>query len=125
MATILAIDDDETILDVVQAILSQKAHEVLRATNTQDGLAILKERTVDVLLLDMVMPGRGGMDFLMELRRDRPKLPVIVMSGKIRTDMNPFKALATQFGAVCILAKPFSTDELNDAIEGVLKEYCC
>jgi DNA-binding NtrC family response regulator len=125
MATVLAIDDDETILDVVQAILSQQGYGVLRATNTHDGLAILKERTVDVLLLDMVMPGQGGMDFLMELRRDRPKLPVIVMSGKIRTDMNPFKALATQFGAVCILAKPFSTDELNDAIEGVLKEYCC
>ncbi len=124
MAAILAIDDDETILDVVSAILSKKGHGVIMATNTQDGLAILKEEAVDILLLDVVMPGRGGLDFLMELRRDYPKLPVIVMSGKIRTDMNPFKALATQFGAVCILAKPFSTDELNDAVEGVLKEYC-
>ena len=124
MATVLAIDDDETILDVVQAILSQQGYGVLRATNTHDGLQILKKEKVDAMLLDVVMPGRGGLDFLMELRRDYPELPVIIMSGKIRTDMDPFKALALQFGAVCILAKPFSTEELTDAISSILANRC-
>jgi FixJ family two-component response regulator len=60
----------------------------------------------------------------MDIRNRYPNISVIVMSGKVRTDLLPVKKLAQQFGAVCILSKPFTAQELSDAVDAALKNSC-
>jgi len=124
MGTILVVDDDEAILQVTTAMLKKKNHGVFLAQTAEAAKEILAHSAVDLVLLDVVLPGLGGMELLMQIRNSRPDLPVIIMSGKVRTNIQPFKTLANQFGAICILSKPFTAEELYESVEGVLKNSC-
>jgi len=124
MPTVLVIDDDEAILQVTSALLAKKKYTALTARTTAEALPFLKSTTVDAILLDIVLPGQGGMEFLLDIRKDFAEIPVIIMSGKIRTDLEAFKKLASQFGAVCILAKPFSGVDLLAALDGIFMKTC-
>ncbi|MCX7949619.1 MAG: response regulator [Treponemataceae bacterium] len=120
MGAVLVIDDDTTILEVVEAILAKKNYTTYRAQTTSEAYHILETQPIDLILLDIILPGQGGMEFLMELKEKHPGIPVIIMSGKVRTDTSPFKHLALQFGAHCILSKPFTVEELLKAVEVAL-----
>lgn len=122
MKTVLVIDDDESILYVVAAILDKGNFNTLKASNTEIALRILKQEHIDLILLDIVLPGQGGMEFLMDIREILPATPVILMSGKIRTDLMAFKKLAKQFGAVEILSKPFTAEELLKSVRSIIPE---
>jgi len=124
MSTILIVDDEESILDVVSAILERNSYSVVKASNVDQAEAALDKGGIDAVIADVVLPGRGGLDLLMGIRTHSAHIPVIVMSGKVRTGADPFRHLATQFGARCILAKPFTAEELLEAVEGVLKSSC-
>lgn len=120
MKKVLVIDDDDSILYVVSAILSKGNFSTYKAINTEIALRILNEESIDLILLDIVLPGQGGMEFLMDIRKILPATPVILMSGKVRTDLMAFKKLAKQFGAVEILSKPFTAEELLQAVHGII-----
>ncbi len=124
MGTILVIDDDSTIQDVAEAILKRKGHSILKALNTLQAERFLSDKHVDLVLLDIVLPGQGGLEYLMDIRNRYPSISVIVMSGKVRTDLMPVKKLAQQFGAVCILSKPFTATELTEAVDAALMQSC-
>jgi len=124
MGTILIIDDDSTVQDVAEAILKQQGHTILKALDTLQAERFLASTAIDLILLDIVLPGQGGLEYLMDIRHRYPNISVIVMSGKVRTDLLPVKKLAQQFGAHCILSKPFTAVELNDAVGAALKSSC-
>jgi two-component system OmpR family response regulator len=124
MQTVLIVDDEQTITAVAAAILKRKGYEALTAYDAESAEKTLAESTVDLVLLDVVLPGRGGIDLLMSIRNAHPKIPVIIMSGKVSTDADPFRKLATQFGAKCILAKPFTAQELLESISAILSGAC-
>jgi CheY-like chemotaxis protein len=120
MSTILVVDDEESIRDVAAAILEKQGHTAVRASDAGEAIAAIQEGGIDVALVDVVLPGRGGLDLLMQIRSEHPSLPVIVMSGKVRTDASPFRTLAQQFGARYVLSKPFTSRELADSITAAL-----
>lgn len=124
MGTILIRDDDSTIQDVAEAILKRNGHSILKALDTLQAERYLASTAIDLILLDIVLPGQGGLEYLMDIRNRYPNISVIVMSGKVRTDLLPVKKLAQQFGAACILSKPFTAQELSDAVNGALKNSC-
>ncbi len=124
MGTILVVDDDEAILQVTTAMLKKKNHGVLLAQSAEAAKEILAHSAVDLILLDVVLPGLGGMELLMQIRNSHPRIPVIIMSGKVRTTIRPFKNLAQQFGATCILSKPFTAEDLYETVDGILKNSC-
>ncbi|MCA1951283.1 MAG: response regulator [Treponema sp.] len=124
MGTILIIDDDSTIQDVAEAILKRQGYTILKALDTEQAERHLSSTCIDLILLDIVLPGQGGLEYLMDIRNRYPSTSVIVMSGKVRTDLLPVKKLAQQFGAVCILSKPFTAAELIEAVNGALKNSC-
>lgn len=124
MGTILVVDDEEGILHVTMAMLKKKNHTVLLAKSAEAAKEIVANSAVDLIILDVVLPGLGGMELLMQIRNSHPKIPVIIMSGKVRTNIQPFKNLAQQFGALCILSKPFTAEELYESVDGVLKSNC-
>ncbi len=125
MSTILIVDDEESVLAVTTAILEKHGYSTVQSRDVENAERLIALGGVDLVLVDVVIPGRGGLDLLMRLRAEHPTLPVVVMSGKIRTDTDPFRSLAEQFGARCILPKPFTADELKDSVASVLNQTCC
>ncbi|HCM26419.1 MAG: hypothetical protein A2Z99_16075 [Treponema sp. GWB1_62_6] len=122
MSTILIVDDEQSILDVVAAILERERHVTFKAHDAEGAMSVIARGGIDAALVDVVLPGRGGLDLLMEIRKDYPDLPVIIMSGKVRTDSRPFTTLARQFGAKGILPKPFTPKELIESLSTALPE---
>jgi nitrogen regulation protein NR(I) len=117
MPRVIVIDDDETVRDVLTSFLSEKGHEVTAFSNGQEGLESLLSESFDVALVDLVMPGIGGMDILRELSSRNLKIPVIVITayGTIQNAVESMK-----LGAFDYITKPFNLDEILIVIERAL-----
>ncbi|WP_326525417.1 response regulator [Sphingomonas sp.] len=117
--TILAVDDSRTNLDVLGARLGALGHLMVLAGDGREALDLIAGRGIDLVLLDMVMPGMSGIDVLTELRgsRDTVDLPVIMVTGRSEPQA-AVEALAA--GADDWIAKPFSFDVLAARIERIL-----
>lgn len=122
MANILIVDDDKILQDLISAILDKAGHQARCAGDADGALAVLASGGVELALVDVVLPGRGGLDLLMQVRAEHPGLPVVVMSGKVKADSDHFTQLARKFGARCILPKPFTPAELAAAVDRALAD---
>lgn len=105
MKNILVIDDDLHIGNVLEEVLKKEGYGVLRAYSGTEALLVLSERKPDLILLDLMLPGRSGEDVLPHTK----DIPVIVISAKIDVD-NKVDLLLN--GAVDYVTKPFDTREL-------------
>ena len=112
MATILIIDDEKPIRFTVTAMLADEGHEVLEAENGQQGIAVLEDCPVDVVVTDILMPEREGLETIMEIRRRWPDVSVIAISGGGRTGTANYLKMAAELGANATLDKPFTRAEL-------------
>ncbi len=114
---ILIVDDDQSILEVLEARLQAAGFEVYRASNGPAALELLKNRPVDILVTDMKMPEMSGMELFAEASAILPKLPVIFLTayGTI-----PDAVIAVKAGAVDYLTKPFDGKELVKKIRNIL-----
>jgi CheY-like chemotaxis protein len=120
MAHILVIDDDEFWRSSVRRILESRAHSVNKAQNSAKKLAVATVRTPDLVITDVFMPNRDGIETLIELRRIFPALRVIAMSGGDGSGvMNLLDDMET-LGAVQTLPKPFTPKELMAAVNACL-----
>ena len=111
---VLVIDDESVICDACELVLSEKGHTVTLRNNGKAGLEAINEGTYDILLLDMKLPDMDGMDILKVVRKEKPQLCTIVMTG-YSSISNAVDAMRK--GADNYLAKPFTEDELLQAIE--------
>jgi DNA-binding NtrC family response regulator len=116
--SILVVDDDEHVLEVLEARLSSGGFQVLKALGGHEALKIIRSQHVDLMISDMKMPGMGGMGLLTEVRSLRPGLPLIFLTayGTI-----PDAVRAVKAGAVDYLAKPFDGRELLKKIRKILE----
>lgn len=121
MATILLIDDDEMLRTVLAMALDVVGHVVLQAENGQKGMELLRTTSVDIVITDLVMPVQEGVETIVKLRRERPSLPVIAISGGVPNSYL-YLDLASKIGAKRILAKPFLPRQLVALIEELLIE---
>ncbi|MEQ1891260.1 MAG: transporter substrate-binding domain-containing protein [Planctomycetota bacterium] len=112
----LVVDDDPRVLAVACAMLEARGHAVAAAQDEAQALALLTNFRPDGVLLDLTMPGRGGLELLPLLRRERPTLPVVVMSGYSQRDVTRAGVRIDGF-----LAKPFSGDDLARMVEAALE----
>jgi DNA-binding NtrC family response regulator len=116
--SILVVDDDQHVLEVLEARLSSGGFQVLKAAGGHEALKIIRSKHVDLMISDMKMPGMGGMGLLTEVRSLRPGLPFIFLTayGTI-----PDAVRAVKAGAVDYLAKPFDGRELLKKIRKILE----
>ena len=121
MARILVIDDEELARFTVANILESAGHEVVEAPNGEVGLELQNAHSFDLVVTDIIMPKKEGVETVIELRRDHPDLKIIAISGGGRTRNLDFLQLAKEFGADKILAKPFSEEELMESVNACLK----
>lgn len=118
MSTILIIDDDEAIGNLEQEVLERAGYEVQRAFSGTEALLLLKQRRLDMILLDLMLPGISGEELLPQIQN----IPVIVVSAKTGVDDKVGLLLG---GAVDYMTKPFETKELLARVAVRLKEHSC
>jgi DNA-binding response OmpR family regulator len=120
MARILVIDDDELVRATVKAALEFADHEVVTANDGQAGVDTFKEGTFDLVVTDIIMPEKEGIETIIELRQHKPDVKVIAISGGGRTSNQIFLDVAKKFGAVDVLGKPFTPKQLLASVEKAL-----
>jgi two-component system sensor histidine kinase/response regulator len=119
-SAILVIDDDETMLDSCSMILEKEGHTSLTAENGESGISLFQSKTPDLVLLDLKMPGKSGMEVLQTLKSINPDCVVIIITGygTIQSAVDAMK-----YGAYDFLPKPFTPDELRFRIRRGLERY--
>jgi DNA-binding NtrC family response regulator len=116
--TILVVEDERDLREIVSAALAKEGHEVLESRNGEEALSLLKKKKVDLLVSDVVLGNRDGLELLQDARRLQPYLPVVLMSGygTIRTAVEAMK-----LGACDFLPKPFELEELRRTVQEALE----
>ena len=114
--SILVIDDERVICDACRLVLGEKGHAVEICLTGQSGLLAIERGTYDLILLDMKLPDIDGLEILKAAGEQAPATRVIVMTG-YSTMSNALQAM--KLGAADYLAKPFTDDELVEAVENV------
>lgn len=122
MAKILVIDDDELICNMISAVLRRDGHEVDTAINGTDGVAMAKADAPEIVITDILMPEKEGVETIMELQANNPYIKIIAISGGGRVRNMTFLEMAKKVGARHILEKPFRPAALMDAINDLLDE---
>jgi CheY-like chemotaxis protein len=121
MARILIIDDEPIIRDVLIETLEREGYETVVASDGNDGIKIHQENPADLIITDLIMPEKEGIETIMELRRDSQDVKIIAMSGGGKIDPNTYLQIAKTVGAVKTLAKPIRIDELLKTVQEVLE----
>lgn len=117
--SILVVDDEAELRDVVTRVLLDAGHQVTCAVNGQEAVVLLAQRAFDLVLTDVIMPEKDGMQVITEARRKYPQVKIVAMSGGGHIPREHYLKIATGLGAHAVLDKPFSNRELVDAIEAV------
>jgi len=118
---ILIIDDEPTALDLLRRILEMKGYDVLSAVDGQEGIRQFRYQPCDLVITDMVMPVKGGLQTILDLRKHAPDLPVIAISGGGTIAKERYLTVAGYLDNVITIAKPFTVDEVTGAVEKLLE----
>ncbi len=121
MATVLLIDDNESLRQVLDAVLSESGYDCLTAADGHEGWRQYQAHAIDIVITDIYMPEKDGLETILQMRRERPDLPIIAMTGSDASRLNFDPLLvADKFGANVCLQKPFKNEELIQQIETLL-----
>jgi CheY-like chemotaxis protein len=114
----LVVDDDAAIQATIRLLLERADHSVVAAADGPKGIAQFEAGDFDLLLLDIFMPGMDGFETMRQVHRRKPKIPIIVISGKpIPPDSGPdYLTLAMKLGAISSLQKPFGPADLLSTV---------
>lgn len=118
MQRVLVIEDEPEVRRHVQQALDIEGYSVLTAADGHEGLRLLREEPVDLVLVDLLMPGMDGLELIRQLRRTRLTAKIIAMSGGIG-DWN-YLQVSAYLGAHMTLQKPFSRQMLLDVVRAQL-----
>jgi DNA-binding response OmpR family regulator len=123
MARILLIDDDSEVRTMLRLTLIHFGHNVIEARNGKEGLELFKRANADLVITDILMPEKEGLEVLSELRKKQVSpVKIIAISGGGRQKARDYLRLAKLMGASRVLAKPFSTEALIAAINELLPD---
>jgi len=114
---VIVIDDEQIVLDSVSAMLADEDYEVDTSLSSRKGLDWAIERPYDILLTDIRMPDIGGLRVLRDIKRVKPSLPVVIITGYATVQL---AVQATKLGAAQIVEKPFEPEELLKAMSNAL-----
>ena len=116
MKRILIIDDEPHILLMVKKMLERAGFEVELAANGAEGLDLFKKVQSDLVITDIIMPEKEGLETIREMKRIQPELKIIAMSGGGKISADNYLDTAKIFGASRLLEKPFSQKDMLSAV---------
>lgn len=121
MTSVLIIDDEPDLLAVLGDMLGAAGYAVRTAADGNAGIASYRENPADLVLMDILMPGKEGISTQIELKQEFPDVKIIAMSGGGQIAPERYLNAASTFGARAVLAKPISRQTLLDTVESCLK----
>ena len=112
MQKILVIDDDILVRDTIVRILDRRGYQVLVAEDGAHGLRIFRSEHPDLVITDIIMPEKEGLETIREIRSECPDAKIIAISGGARIGNMDFLKFAGKLGAAELIAKPFDPTDL-------------
>ena len=117
MANILLIDDEPLVVETLSSAIISKRHTVVTAANGVEGMKKFTEGSFDLIITDIIMPDKEGIELIMEMKRHAPGVKIIAISGGGRTGNVEFLKMATKLGAVASLKKPIRLAEFYSVLD--------
>lgn len=121
MARILIVDDEDLVRLTLRQFLERAGHEVFEAGDGNEGLRQIEVCRPELVISDIIMPDREGIETIHKIRQDYPAVKIIAISGGGRIGATDFLEIAARVGADRTLAKPFTRDILIDAVNQCLR----
>jgi len=122
MATILVVDDDQQVCALLKQVLEEEGYTVESALNGMEGISRYRSVPTDLIILDILMPEKEGLETILDLRREFPKVKIIAMSGGSERAKLNLLDLARRLGARYTVNKPFQLQTLTDLVKKALQE---
>jgi DNA-binding NtrC family response regulator len=124
MGRIMIVEDDEAVRELLREILKRAGHEVVAAGNGKEAIALYQDNpdTADLVITNILMPEKEGLEMIQEMRRDDPGIKIIAISGGGQIGPADYLEIARRFGATRTFSKPFDRKELLAAVEELLEE---
>jgi len=119
--TVLIIDDDLAVLESLEMVLKAAGFRVLTARNGWEGLRVFRQHAPAVVVTDIMMPEQDGIGTMLQMRRERPNVKVIVMSGGGYIDTWDYLTTARELGADATFRKSLDTDALVEKLGELLR----
>ena len=120
MARILVIDDDEIMNDMVIQMLSKAGYDAEGAKDGNSGLELLESKPFDLIITDIVMPDKEGLETIFEIRSKNKTIPIIAISGGGKISPEQYLHMAQQLGADYTFQKPFNKEPFLAAVRECL-----
>ncbi len=117
-ANVLLVEDDQGIQDMLQYSLSQDGYSIQSALTVKEAWELIENKTIDIVLLDWMLPDNSGIDLLHRIRKYHSQLPVIMVTAKAEEED---RILGLDVGADDYITKPFSLRELKSRLQAVLR----
>ena len=120
MPSILVVEDDAALRRLFEQMLLRDGHEVTIAADGAQALKLIEAMSFDVVVTDLIMPEMEGLSLLRELRHLKSPPKIIAMSGGGRGSATDYLEIAAMLGAAATLSKPFTHQQLTEAVERVM-----
>ena len=120
MKKILIIDDEVPVRKMLKKLFERNGYDISEATNGNQGIKLFNEQHPDLIISDLIMPEKEGLETIRELKKSKPYVPIIAIPGGGLTDPKLYLNLALRFGAVHLFAKPIDNDILLSTIKEIL-----
>jgi DNA-binding response OmpR family regulator len=120
MKKVLVIDDDEQIREMIRVILEDSGYAVYLTSDGDEVTNIYKDNPVDLIITDIIMPERDGLEIINQFRKEHPNVKIIAISGGGKIKAENYLVAAENLGAVKTLSKPFDIMELVDIVKSLI-----
>lgn len=117
---ILIIEDDSEVRELLGTVLARAGYDIAMASDGIEGIHSFRTDPADLIITDLVMPGKEGLETIVDLRREFPDLKIIAISGGGLDGQNNYLNAARLCGATMTFRKPFKNQEIIDAVNELL-----
>jgi len=119
MARILIVDDEEVVRSLIRTVLKHYGHDVAEAVDGQEAIEMFEREPADLVMVDLIMPKKNGLDTILEMRAKHPETRFVVMTGALPTLLES-ENMTALIGDLKTLSKPMTPTGLIETVNGVL-----
>ncbi len=122
MAKILIIDDDVQFRKMLSQVLKRAGYEISEAEDGNEGTRIYETEPIDLVITDLIMPKKEGIETISELKKKYPDIKIIAISGGGRVGPESYLTFAEKLGALYTFSKPLDRDKVLEAVHELISE---
>ncbi len=119
---ILIVEDDDQMLETLRRMLADAGHEIVEAHDGKVAVRLYRENPTDLIITDLIMPEKEGLELIMDLKSDYPEVKIIAISGGGKLGPHEYLPLAKDLGALATFEKPFKQEDLLIAVQEILHQ---